>query len=371
MQHIPLLIPHMPEAHQILPYLEQIDANRKYTNFGPLNSVLETRLAEDLAHLSGQQPLHVTTVSNCTVGIELALQALKLPLGARVLMPSITFVATATAVMRVGFTPVFSDVDPESWILTPEIAERALRNMQIDAVVPVSTFGCQQPAIGWDKFTEDHGVPVVIDAAGAYGNQGAGVTTDVVFSFHATKSFGAAEGGAVVSSVPSRIAEIRKLANFGIDTNIAMLTAIGTNAKMSEYHCAIALASFDMWEATKSKRQTLYARYFESVDRANTGVTFQRKPADGIYPLFPVLLPPGKLASAAAMEFSQNGIETRRWYCPPLYEHPALQGSLTVETIEIADALGQRIIGLPFFLSMNEAQIARITAALSRITRQA
>lgn len=369
MQHIPLLIPHMPETCQILPYLEQIDTNRSYTNFGPLNSVLETRLAEDLAHLSGPRPLNVTTVSNCTVGIELALQALKLQPGARVLMPGITFVATATAAARVGLTPVFSDVDPDSWILTPEIAKRALRDMRIDAVVPVSTFGCPQPTPGWDKFTEDHGVPVVIDAAGAYGNQGAGVTTDVVFSFHATKSFGAGEGGAVVSSVASRIAEIRKLANFGIDTSIAMLTGVGTNAKMSEYHCAIALASFDMWDATKSKRQALYAKYYEFVERAHTGVTFQRKPADGIYPLFPVLLPPGQLASAAAAKFSESGIETRRWYCPPLYQHPALQGSLKSATTTVADDIGQRIIGLPFFLAMNEAHISRITNALSRITQ--
>ena len=365
MRLIPLLVPHMPSADDVMPYLRRIDHNRKYTNFGPLNEELERLIGEAVPCSTGDAP-HVTTVSNCTVGIELALQAWGIKPGDRVLVPAITFVATATAVLRIGATPIFADIDPENWLLTPTIAERALLEGRIDAVVPVSTFGCVQPVAAWDAFTSCHGIPVIVDAAGAFGNQDVGRTTDVVFSFHATKSFGAGEGGAVLSVDPSRIAEIRRLSNFGIDTSIAMLTGIGTNGKMCEYQCAVGLASFDMWEETRRRRTELHARYKEKIARI-PGVELQDKPDHGIYPLFPVLLPHGACAVTAIETFREAGIETRRWYCPPLYQHPALSGSSHMADMTVAEDIGKRIIGLPFFLGMSEQDIERVANALRSI----
>ncbi|HEL4163841.1 TPA: DegT/DnrJ/EryC1/StrS family aminotransferase [Stenotrophomonas maltophilia] len=130
MDKIPLLVPLMPTLEQAKAYFAEIDGNRHYTNFGPLSRRLEQRLANDL----GVEQENVTTVSNCTVGLELALQARGLPLGARVLLPSLTFVATATAVSRVGMTPVIADIDAEGWSLTPEIARDATLRERIDAI---------------------------------------------------------------------------------------------------------------------------------------------------------------------------------------------------------------------------------------------
>lgn len=363
MDRIPLLVPQMPTAAALLPYLQRIDTNRKYTNFGPLNAEFEQRLIEHIAPTLAAR--NVTTVSNCTVGLELALQARGLRAGARVLIPAITFVATATAVARAGMTPVISDVDAATWLLTPELALAAHRRHELDAVMPVATFGCPHNTEMWDAYTQDTGVPVVIDAAGAFGNQGIGTNTDVVFSFHATKSFGAAEGGAVFSASEERISTIRNLANFGIDTSISQLRAIGTNAKMSEYHCAIGLASFDSWEEIQHERRMLYARYRTKLLQICPNVAFQFKPEDGIYPLMPVLLPQATSAREVAEKLEPLGIETRRWYCPGLHLHPALLAAPHAGTLAVAEDIGERILGLPFFIGLTDTQLEHIGHSLA------
>src|SRR4051812_30768581 len=122
MSAIPLLLPDLPDASAILPFLKQIDAARWYTNFGPLSRQLEASLASTF----GDEPPYVASVSNCTLGLELALSSLGLTPGGRVLVPALTFVASATAILRAGFQPILADVDPTNWMLTPDIARNSL-----------------------------------------------------------------------------------------------------------------------------------------------------------------------------------------------------------------------------------------------------
>ena len=363
MDRIPLLAPAMPSAAALLPYLQRIDDNRWYTNFGPLSAEFEQRLIEHTApNLTSN---NVTTVANCTLGLELALQAHGLRSGARVLIPAITFVATATAIARTGMTPVIADVDDATWLLSPQLALAACKSYELDLVMPVATFGCPHDVEMWDAFTRKTGIPVAIDAAGAYGNQAVGASTDVIFSFHATKSFGTGEGGAVFSASQERISRVRHLANFGIDTSISQLSAIGTNAKMSEYHCAIGLASFDVWEETRRKRRSLHDRYISMLRECCPSVTFQAKPVDGVYPLMSVLLPKGVKAAAIAEKLGVAGIEARRWYSPGLHLHPALANAPRTGVLAVAEDIGERILGLPFFIGLTEAQLEHIGHSLA------
>lgn len=363
MTRIPLLVPRMPVAERLLPYLQQIDQNRWYTNFGPLNEELEARILIDCG--GRLQRRNVTTVSNCTVGLELALQAHGLLRGSRVLIPAITFVATATAVLRVGMIPVLSDIDPDTWVLTPAIAKAAAARMKIDAVMPVSTFGYAHDPCSWDDFARDTGLPVIIDAAGAFGNQHYGELFDVVYSFHATKSFGAAEGGAVLSPSAQRIEKIRRLANFGIDVSTGLLSELGTNGKMSEYHCAIGLASFDEWDETKTARRHLMKKYMAVLQEHCPSLTFQKKDPDGIYPLMSVAIPPLADIHKVQELLASNSIETRRWYSPSLNMHPALASLEHASSLEHADCLGNRILGLPFFTTIEDEAIQHVCRTLA------
>jgi hypothetical protein len=229
---IPLLVAQLPDTDALLPYLRQIDANRWYTNFGPLVTQLEQRFAASLA-ATPEAPKAISAASG-TAGLELVLGALELPTGANVLLPALTFVATATAVIRSGYRPLIGDVDASSWLLTPETAREYAARHRVDAVMPVATFGNPQDVEAWDAFVADTGIPVVIDAAGAYGNQRVGRRCHVVFSLHATKALAAGEGGMVVSYDHALAARVRRLSNFGIDLERgSQVFVAGENGKLS------------------------------------------------------------------------------------------------------------------------------------------
>ena len=196
MQRIPLLIPDMPRADELIGLLREIDAHRWYTNFGPLARRFEAQLA---GRFEQHAPVGVVSVCNCTLALELLLAACRLPAGSTVLVPALTFVATGTAIRRAGHQILLADVDPQHWTLTPEIARTAAAAHRVDCVIPVTALGCPVNAEQWDAFSAETGIPVIVDAAGAFGNQAAGRRIAVAFSLHATKTMGMGEGGFAVS----------------------------------------------------------------------------------------------------------------------------------------------------------------------------
>ena len=371
--NIPLLIPDLPGADELLPYLRRIDAARWYTNFGPLVRELEVRLAAFLSP-AGAPPQHAVSVGNATLGLEVALLALELPPGSRVLMPALTFMATATAAMRAGYVPVFCDVDPQSWLLTPEIATRAAQRGRIDAVMPVSTYGCPCDIEAWDAWAQSTGLPVVIDAAGAFGNQACGARAVTVFSLHATKALSAAEGGLVMSADPDYAARVRHLSNFGIDTSVltpdtagstGLVRREGTNAKLSEYHAAVGLAALERFAANAARRVDLHRAYLGLLQTQCPQVRTQARAAEGVYSIFPVCLPEGRKAAAAHLALAGQGIGSRRWYCPPLNQHPAFAALPVLGELPVCSMLGERLLALPFHTLMGRDEATRVVAALA------
>lgn len=362
---IPLLIPSMPTADELLPWLRKMDENRWYTNYGPLNALFEREL---LARLDPDDGVELTTVVNCTLGLELALSELGLAPGARVLIPAITFVATGTAVLRADFAPVIADVDPESWLLTPEIARAALKTGPFEAVMPVSTFGLAQDAGAWDAFTRDTGVPVVIDAAGAFGNQCVGRTTSAVFSLHATKSLGAGEGGFVASRSKDFIRRIRRATNFGIDLASPIGNACGgTNAKLSEYHAAVGLAALPRWDREWGSRAALHALYQERIAHSGLAVGYQSGWEGQLRTLFIVRLADCPDIGAVVAALADRGIGSRRWYCPPLTHHEAFRQCAVAGPLAASEQLGCQLLGLPFYPGLGEAEVTAAVDALAAV----
>lgn len=369
---IPLLVPNLPSADELLPFLRRIDEARWYTNFGPLAQELEGRIESRFAE-AGQPRQWAVSVANATLGLEIALMALDLPPGSRVLMPSLTFVATATAAMRAGHVPLFCDIDPDSLLLTPEIAESAIGRERVDVVMPVATYGCPCDAQAWDSFAKKTGLPVVIDAAGAYGNQTCGERFVTVFSLHATKALAAAEGGMVLSADQRYADLVRQASNFGINPSCfdektagstGLLSQEGTNAKLSEYHAAIGLAALARWEEMASRRAALHEEYLFELERYCPTVRTQSRPAGGIYSILPVLLPQYATAAAAFQALGAKGIGTRRWYCPPLHTHPSFSHFPVTGELDVCSMLGERLLALPFHLHLQPGSVHRVVSAL-------
>lgn len=363
---VPLLVPDMPSPQDLLPWLERMHAARHYSNFGPLVQELESAFA---LHF-GIEREQLTTVANATQGLELALQALGLPMGSRILLPAFTFVASATAVVRAGHQPVLGDVDAQSWMLTPEIARAVCSHMRIDAVLPVATFGMPHDMQAWQRFELETAIPVVIDAAAAYGSQWLkGAEGTLVFSLHTTKSLPAGEGGVVVSTRTGLTAKIRQLSNFGINLDAASapvgaLTDLGSNAKMSEYHAAVGLASLQKWELHARQRRALHAASMHEMDQASNHRLIWQAQGSGGSLMAPTLLcarlPDASARTALEKACLQARILTRRWYQPLLLHMDALQQRCLPLDTPNARALAQTLLGLPFFLNMTSEQRLRV-----------
>jgi dTDP-4-amino-4,6-dideoxygalactose transaminase len=357
----------------LVPYLERIDQARWYTNFGPLAQELEDRLSREF-RIPGKPDALAITVGSCTAGIELALRALELPAGAPVLVPALTFVATATAVLSAGLTPIVCDVDPGSWLLTPDIAIDVLRHTPLRAVVPVATFGCPQDTRVWSEFHSKTGLPVIIDAASSFGNQTDCGPTCSVFSLHATKALAAGEGGFVVTRDARLAKAVRQLSNFGINLTdpavapIGAVTMIGTNAKLSEYHAAVGLASLDDGADTAHRRRGLYKEYTAAVRNIpGLQTTWQRAPEDCVRSVCCLKFESSELRDRAEGALDNAGVATRRWYLPLINRHPAFL-RIRHRPTPTADDLANGLLGIPFHLDLDRAAQHAVIAALASIT---
>jgi dTDP-4-amino-4,6-dideoxy-D-glucose transaminase len=237
--------------------------NEWHSNNGPLCREFETRVAD----LAGTR--HAVATCNATSALQLLLRALGVT--GEVVMPSLTFAATAHAAQWLGLTPVFCDSDPVTGLIDPDRARAAL-TPATGALIGVHLWGRPCDAETLQKTAADHGVPLILDAAHALGctlggTPVGGFGTAEVFSFHATKITGAFEGGAIVTDDGDLAHRLRSLANFGKGLDHGS-PAGGTNAKMSEAAAAMGLTSLDALPATiaaNHHRHRLYADQLHGV----------------------------------------------------------------------------------------------------------
>jgi dTDP-4-amino-4,6-dideoxygalactose transaminase len=351
---IRLYVPDLPAADEFIPFMRKIEAARWYTNFGPLEQAFA---AEAGRLLDAACPPCVATASSGTAALTLALQALALPAGSAVLTPALTFPATAAAILAAGLVPLLADVDAEAWSLTPEIA--APWRAQVSAVVPVAAFGVGLPAKAWDAFADESGLPVVMDAAGALGNQEMPSRCAAVFSLHATKTLGIGEGGLVAARDAGLAERVRRLSNFGFEGGLA--AAAAGNAKLSEWHAAVGLAQFPRAAALWGAKERLSAAYRRALPR----FPMQAGTPGSLVVRLPVS------AQGAATRLAAEGIETRRWYQPDLTRHPAYEALPRAGALATTEGLHDRLLGLPFHSGLAEEEVRVVARALTAAVEDA
>jgi dTDP-4-amino-4,6-dideoxygalactose transaminase len=353
----------LPSAEMLRPYLERIDSSRFYTNFGPLQNEFLSQLLSTHQSLLNQEAYGALT-ANATLGLELALASLDLPAGSRVAIPAFTFPATASAVYRCGHVPVVFDVDLNTWMLTPDILSTH-HGANIHAVMPVAPFGMPQNAQHWSAWSQNTGLPVIIDAAAAFGAQPCAPGVTVVFSFHATKTLSCGEGGLVLTQNSQLAQKIKTTTNFGIGSEQPLFA---TNAKMSEYHAAVGLAHLSIWPQQLKARNALLLEYRNQLKSLPPSVLcFQAN--TGLYATSVLAV---RVASASIRNQLERvceaaGIQTRRWYLP-LIQHQRMFQSMHVQAhTPNADLLSQTLIGLPFYPCMSQKEVYCVSEAVCQV----
>jgi dTDP-4-amino-4,6-dideoxygalactose transaminase len=332
------MIPDMPTADELLPYLHKIDQSQWYTNNGPLVRKLENDLAD---HFGAQA--HV--VANGTLALQLLMSEVFDHGFQGVVMPAMTFAGTALAAMRAGLRISYVDVHHSTLQLEPD----AIRSSAIAGAVPVASFGTPVPTSRWAKFAEMSDVDVVIDAAGALMTQTIDDSRGIhyAFSLHATKIVGAGEGGVIVSRNPDVMDLVRRSSSFG---------PRGTNAKMSEYSAAVALASM---AGTEKRMERLNALTQEYLIHLPDG--FEVLPSGETMML--VLVPKGLTAQKVIHFLAKRGIESKQWYRPFPCEY-VTGADPGFDHFPVTKMLAERMVGLPMHTSLSEFDVRRVCSAL-------
>jgi dTDP-4-amino-4,6-dideoxygalactose transaminase len=355
---LPVLRPRLPSAAAILPYLEAIDKRRWYSNHGPLVTQLEERLGSHFGFVDGG----VVSTANATLGLAATLLARNVRAESFCLMPSWTFAATPHAARIAGMKPYFHDVDRQTWTLNPdEVVDTVKRTLwPIGAVIVVSPFGAPIDFEAWESFEDKAGIPTIVDAAAGFDSTQAARVPYVV-SMHATKMLGAGEGGFVATTDPQLVERVRASCNFGFhDSRSAMLPAM--NAKMSEYHAAVGLASLGIWPETRSRQLQIAEWYRQGIDRVE-GVTLQPGYGKGwATSTTSVLLPAGSAAEISRV-LEKSGIETRMWWGRGCHSQPAF-AHCPRGPLPVTEDLGTRVLGLPHFPEMHKVDVERVVDAL-------
>ncbi|MEI8395415.1 MAG: aminotransferase class I/II-fold pyridoxal phosphate-dependent enzyme [Rhodospirillaceae bacterium] len=342
-----------------MPYLEQIDAARQYSNFGPLSRTLETRLAARL-HVAAER---VVTVANGTLGLTAALMAAGVPAGALVLMPAWTFVATAHAVRMAGLVPYLVDIEPDSGIMTPEIAEAALASAPapVGAVIPVLPFGRPVELGVWDSFSAAYRVPVVIDGAAAF-DAVRPAKAPVMVSLHATKILGAGEGGFVVCPDPGFAEDLRRHLNFGF-YHVRSATVPALNGKFSEYHAAVGLAALDRWTETRRAFQRVARSWRRTLATTLPDAALPDSYGENWVSSTTIIRFSGAEADALGAYLACHGIDSRPWWSKGVHRHPAF-AACSRTPLPTTEELAERTLGLPCFVDLSDTTISHIGKVL-------
>ena len=354
---IPAMRPLLPRAEACLPYLAKIDANRWYSNFGPL--------ADELAHRLGRhfgiERSGVCLSANATLALAALLQdvSAKRP-GALCLMPSWTFAATAHAVCLAGLKPKFVDVDAVSGQMTPALAAAALDD-SVAALVVVSPFGSQVAPDVWERFAATHGVAIVIDAAAAFDTVIASSLPSVV-SLHATKPVSAGEGAFIICRDEDLVERTRRRTNFGFDAG-RVSTYRGMNAKLSEYGAAIALAGLDHWPKARAALLAQGARYASRL--APLGVSLQSGwGKTWISTTLNVRIDdPGLNAERISNDLARSGIDARRWWGEGCHRQLAFRHFAEGPLPNTEDLIA-RMLGLPFYGDLGADELDEVVTRL-------
>lgn len=325
-------------------------------------------------------------VSSGTAALHLAVLALDLRPGDEVIVPSLSFVASAAVVALHGGVPVFADVCGAHEPTVDPADVRRLMSERTRAIVAMHYGGYPARIATLAAVAREHGVALIEDAAHApivrAGGQMLGRYGDIgCFSFHAAKNITTGEGGMVVASDPDVLRRIRSLRShcmirtgYGYD-----VPAIGVNYRPTEISSAIGRVQLARLSEDRRRRHRLVSRYARGLAGV-AGVDVLSRPVsdDSAYHLMVVLLPPGVRRDAVQAALDAVGVQTSMHY-PPTHllsgYHRDRAGwrraAADRERLPVTEAVAGRLISLPLHSRMSDADVDTVVDALAGVPHRA
>lgn len=349
----------MPPFEEYVEEIRDLWDTHILTNMGSKHKELEKRLVEYL------KVEHVSLMVNGHMALELAIQAMNLT--GEVITTPFTFASTTHAIVRNGLTPVFCDIDPQTYTMDADKIE-ALITDRTSAIVPVHVYGnlCDVNKIG--KIAKKYGLKVIYDAAHAFGEEldgtGVGNFGDAsMFSFHATKVFHTIEGGAVCFRDPEYGMDLYRLKNFGI-RGPEMVDYVGANAKMNEFQAAMGLCNLRYVEHEIAKRKQVYLHYAGRLGGVpGIGLMKQQENVKYNYAYFPVFFDEktfGCTRNEVYDALAAKHIFARKYFYPLTNTYDCYHNQFDGDATPVARHISRRILTLPIYADLGLDMVDRI-----------
>lgn len=311
--------------------------------------------------------------SNGTVTLHLALRALGVGPGDEVIMPALTYIATANAAAYCGAKPVFADSEEDTWSIDPAAIERAI-TPRTKAIIPVHLYGLPANMDAILDIAGRYGIPVVEDAAEAHGAQWGEKRVGSLgkvgsFSFFGNKIITSGEGGMLVTDDEKLYERMKLLRSQGVDPNKRYWhTEIAYNYRMTNMQAAVGLAQLENIDWHISQRERVAQLYAKHMRGLEDYVRFQSVPdgARHVYWMTSIVLTDKvkKDRDTVMAEMEARNIEMRPLFYPMHVMPPYRDGTLKLPT---AEKLSERGINLPSHALLEEEHIEYITNALKSI----
>lgn len=353
--------PLLPNLDEFYVLLKEIWDSKWITNNGPFHQQLEKALCEYLG------VAHLCLFTNGTLPLITALYAMHIT--GEVITTPYSFVATTHALWWNGINPVFVDIDPSNCCIDPDKIEAAI-TPKTTAIMPVHCYGKPCDAERIQAIADKYGLKVIYDAAHAFGvkvngksvlNQGDMST----LSFHATKVFNTAEGGALIVKDAETKKRVDYLKNFGF-AGETKVVAPGINSKMDEIRAAFGLLSLKLVDDAIEKRHQVAMKYREAL-RDVKGIRFfdDMQNVKHNYSYFPIFIKAeeyGMTRDELYFKMKEQGVLGRRYFYPLISSFCPYRGipSAAPENLPIATRIANEVICLPIYHDLSEEDIERV-----------
>ena len=307
---------------------------------------------------------HAVSVSNGTVAIHLALHALGIGPGDEVIVPSLTFIATANAVHYTGATPIFADVDPVTWCIDPADVQRRI-TPRTRAILPVHLYGHPAPMAALQALADEHELLLIEDAAEAHGAEIAGRRVGglgriATFSFYANKIITTGEGGMLTTADEALAARCRMLRDHAMPPDRRYWhDEVGFNYRMTNLQAAVGVAQMERIDSFIRRKREIAALYREGL-AGIPGVTFAAElpGCTNVYWMVSALVEAPYALSRDALipALRTHGIDSRPFF------HPldTLPPYLSAEPRPVAQHLSRCGLNLPSSPALTDAQVTYV-----------
>jgi dTDP-4-amino-4,6-dideoxygalactose transaminase len=311
-------------------------------------------------------------VGSGTDALIFALRALDIKKGDEVIVPSFTFTATALAVLHVGATPVFADVEESTFNLDPRSVAQAL-SRKTRAMIPVHLFGQCANMTALMAIAKQKKLKVVEDAcqahgalwnkvmAGAFGNAGA-------FSFYPTKNLGGiGDGGMITTSDEKLLSRATQYRNLGKGIKDPFVhDEIGWTSRLDSLQAAFLSIKLKFLDELNRERRAVAEMYHKKLAGTPLGLPRESAGAYHVYHLYVVRVPDGK-RDALKEHLAAQGIPTMVHYATPVHAQPIIKRHKARKVkLPVTEKLRDEVLTLPLFPGMTEPEVAAVAEAIQR-----